>query len=108
MERERLLVREREDVIGVLDVEDFGDPQAPRLLPELGGREHRREPLLRSDRLHLVADDLLDLPVHAPPERRERPEARRHLPDETRAHEQLVADGVGVGRRVAQGRQVEL
>src|SRR4029077_14833848 len=36
MKRERLLMREREDVVGVLDVKDLGNPDSPRRLPELG------------------------------------------------------------------------
>ena len=78
VEGERLLVRQREHeppARAILHVEDLGDLVAPGRLPELDGRQHGREPLLRADRLHLLADDLLDLAVHAPAERRERPEA---------------------------------
>ena len=85
VEREGLLVgqRQHERPAGaILDVEDLGDPVAAGRLPELDRRQHRREPLLRADRVHLLADDLLDLPVHAPAERRERPEAGADLADE--------------------------
>ena len=57
-----------------------------------------------ADRVHLLADDLDDLLVHAPPERQERPEAGAHLSDEAAAHEQLVARGLRVGGSLAQGR----
>ena len=111
VERERLLVRQRQDeppAGAVGDVEDLGDLVAARRLPQLDRRQHRHEQLLRADRVHLLADDLLDLAVDAPAERHERPEARADLADEAAADEQLVADRLGVGRRVAQGRQEEL
>src|SRR5262249_32470019 len=74
VEGEGLLVREREDEVAagtVLHVEELRDPVAARRLPELDGRQHWREPLLRADRVELLADDLLDLPMHAPAERGE-------------------------------------
>ena len=111
VERERLLVGHRQDepaACTVLGVEDLGDLVAAGRLPELDRRQHRREPLLRADRVHLLADDLLDLAVDAPAERRERPEAGAELPDEPAADEQLVADRLGVRRRIAQRRKVEL
>ena len=110
--RHRLLVRQRQDEVGgrarSSSLKSLRDPVAARLLPELGRREHRREHLLAADRVHLLADDLLDLLVHAPAERQVRPEPRADLADEAAAHEQLVADGLGVGRVVAQGRQEQL
>ena len=81
---------------------------ALRLLPELDRREHGHEHLLTADRVHLLADDLHDLLVHAPAEREECPHASRDLPDVPAADEQLVGHGVGVGRRLAQGRDEEL
>ena len=92
----------------VLDAEDLRELVATRRLPELGGRQHGREHLLRADRVHLLADDLLDLAVDAPAERQERPDARAHLADEAAAHEQLVRDRLRVGGVVAQRRQEEL
>ena len=53
-------------------------------------------------------DDLHDLLVHAPTERKERPDPRADLADEPAAHEQPVACGLGVRRRVAQGREEKL
>src|SRR3954454_23789243 len=49
VQRERLLVRHREDVwpaAAILEPEELRDAEPPRLLPELGRREHRREHLL--------------------------------------------------------------
>ena len=112
VERERLLVRHRQHVarapLRSLSAEDLRDVVAAGLLPELDRRQHRHQHLLAADRVHLLADDLLDLPVHAPAERQERPDARAHLADEAAADEQLVVDRLGVGGRVAQGRQEEL
>ena len=111
VEGERLLVGHRQDepaARAILGVEDLRDLVAAGRLPELDRRQHRREPLLRADRVHLLADHLLDLAVDAPAERRERPEAGAELPDEAAADEQLVADRLRVRRRVAQRRQVEL
>jgi hypothetical protein len=78
VERGRLLVRQRQDetpAAPVLDVEDLGIALRPGRLPELGGRQHGHQHLLAADRVHLLADDLLDLPVDAPAERQERPDA---------------------------------
>ena len=111
VERDRLLVREREDevaVVPVAHVEDLGDPDPAGRLPQLGGREHRHLHLLPADRVHLLADDLDDLLVDAPAQRHVRPQPGRDLADEAAAHEQLVADRLRVGGRVAQGRQEEL
>jgi hypothetical protein len=111
VEGERLLVRQRKDEVpvgAVRDVEELRNPDPVRLLPELGRGEHGRKPLLRADRVELLADDLLDLAVDAPAERQERPEAGRDLPDEAGADKQLVRDGLGVRGRIAQRRQEEL
>jgi hypothetical protein len=111
VEREGLLVGHREDepaARAVLRVEDLRNLVAPGRLPELDRGQHRREPLLGADRVHLLADDLLDLPVDAPPEGRERPEARAELADEPAADEQLVTYCFRLGGRVAQRREMEL
>ena len=109
VEGERLLVRHREDEppagpIG--DTEDLG-VVAAGLLPQLGRRQHRAEPLLAADRVHLLADDLDDVLVNAPAEREEAPHPGAELPDEAAAHEELVADRLGVGGILAQGRKEE-
>ena len=80
----------------------------PGRLPELDRRQQRAEELLAADRVHLLADDLLDLAVDPPAERQVRPEAGADLADEAAAHEQLVADRLRVGRVLAQGRKEEL
>ena len=95
VEGDRLLVRHRQDVVpagAVVEVEDLRDLDPPGRLPQLGGRQDGHQHLLAADRVHLLADDLLDLPVDAPAERQERPEAGADLADEAAAHEQLVAD----------------
>ena len=79
------------------DVEDLGDLVAAGRLPELDRGQHRREELLRADRVHLLADDLLDLAMDAPAERQERPQAGADLADEPAAHEQLVRGRLRVG-----------
>ena len=111
MERERLLVRQRQDEAAadpVLQLEELGNAVAAGLLPQLGRRQDRREHLLAADRVHLLADDLLDLAVHAEAERHERPEAGADLANEPAAHEQLVAGCFGVRRCVPQGREEKL
>ena len=111
VEGDRLLVRHRQDelaVVAVAQLEDLGDLVAAGRLPELCGREHRHQHLLRADRVHLLADDLGDLLVHAPAERQKRPEPGAHLADEGAADEQLVADRLGVGGVLTQGRKEEL
>ena len=111
VERERFLVRHREDVraaAAVREVEELGDAQPAGLLPQLGRRQYGREHLLASDRVHLLADDLDDVLVHLPAERQERPEARAELADEAAAQEEPVRKRLRVGRSLAQGREIEL
>ncbi len=111
VERHRLLVGQRQHVVAsvpVLQAKDLRDRVAARLLPQLVGRQHRHEHLLAADRVHLLANDLHDLLVYPPAEREERPHASGYLTDVPAAYEQLVRDGVGIGRRLAQGRDEEL
>ncbi len=61
-----------------------------------------------ADRVHLLADDLHGLLVHAPAERQERPEPGGELADEAAADEQPVARGLGIGGILPKGRDVEL
>src|SRR5438132_8139363 len=105
VERDRLLVRQRQDEVAaraVLEPEELRDADPAGRLPELGGRQHRHEDLLRAEGVQLLADDLLDLPMDAPAERHERPEAARDLADEAAAHEELVRCGLRVSRIFAQ------
>jgi hypothetical protein len=77
---------------------------APGFLPQLGRLHQRHQQLDRAGLVHLVTDDRLDLADH--------PQARRHISvdagsealDHARAHHQLVADDLGVGRRFFLGR----
>ena len=111
MKRHRLLVRERQHEVSaraVLELDDLWDRDATGLLPQLRRGQDRAEHLLAPDRVHLLADDLDDLLVHAPAERQVGPEARADLADEAAANEQSVRGRLGVGRRFAQGRQEEL
>ena len=68
----------------------------------------RHEHLLAADRVHLLADDLHGLLVHAPAEREERPEAGADLADEAAADEQAVARGLGIARILPERRDEEL
>ena len=98
-------MRHRQDELGalaILEVEDDVDLAAAGALPQLGRREERHQHLLRADRVHLLADDPLDLAVDAPAEREEGPDAGGQLTHERAAHEQLVVHRLGVGRRLAQ------
>ena len=110
VERHRLLMGHREDEPAsgaVLEPEDLGGVAAGRL-PELRRSQDRHEHLLAADRVHLLADDLLDLPVHSPPEREERPDSRADLADVPPADEQLVRDGLRVSGCLAQRGDEEL
>ena len=53
--------------------------------------------LLRADRVHLLAHDLLDLVQAAPPERQEAVDARGVLADDAGAQQQPVAGELGLG-----------
>ena len=111
VERHRLLVRHREDEVAaaaVLQPEELGDPDAPGLLPQLGGREHRHQHLLGADPVHLLPDHLHDLLVVFQPAGQEAPQAGADLADQPGPDEQLVGDRLGVRGVVAQGRQEQL
>jgi len=105
MERHGLLVRDRQHVLAagaVFEAKELRDVVAPGLFPELERRQDRHQHLLAADRIDLLAHDLRDFLMHAPAERQKRPDARRNLPDVAAAHKQLVADRIGVRRRVTQ------
>ena len=100
-----LLVCHRQHEIGaapVLQPEDLVDVVAARSLPELGGLEHRHQQLGRSDRVELLADDLLRLAMGAPAGGEPGPHARADLARQPGAHEQPVGRRLGVGRRLPQ------
>ena len=107
---EHLLVGGAEQVVGALAVLEPEDavavlrPAAGRLvgLP----RQQRGElHLLGADRVHLLADDPLDVAQHPHAERQPGVDARRGTADVAGADEQPVARHLGVGRVLAQGAQ---
>jgi hypothetical protein len=111
VEGDRLLVRHRKHEVApgaILELEEFRDADAARPLPQLGRGQERHQHFLAADRVHLLADDLLDLAVDAPAQRQVRPDAGADLPDEAASDEQLVAHGLRVRGVVAQGRQEKL
>jgi hypothetical protein len=92
----------------VLELDELRNAVAARLLPKLGRRDDGHEHLLSADHVHLFADDLDDLLVHAPAERQEGPQAGSHLPDKAPAHQQAVAGGLGIPRVLPERRDEEL
>ena len=64
---------------------------AAGLLPELGGMDHRHLHLLPADAVDLLADHLLDSPLHAETEGQQGVDAGAQLPDVAGADQQLVA-----------------
>ena len=67
--------------VAILQTHELGtvDVPASGLLPELGGLHGRHEHLLATDRVHLLAHDLLDLAQAAPTKRQEAVDARSVL-----------------------------
>jgi hypothetical protein len=107
VQRHRLLVGQRQHhrrPLSVLELEQLLDPIAPRLLPRLGGLQHRHQHLLAADRLHLLADDRLDLALDPPPGGKKGPEPGAQLPDQPRPNHQLVRKRLRIRRRVLQRR----
>jgi hypothetical protein len=106
VEGDVLLVRHREHQLGplaVLELEQLLDLVATRLAPELGGLHDRHQHLLAADRVHLLADDPLDLAMGPPAGGKKGPEARRDLADQPRPHHQLVRVRLRVGRSLLEG-----
>ena len=85
--------------VAVLQPEHLAADRVPptRLLPDLGGLQHRHLDLLPPDAVHLLPDDRVDLLDHAQAQRQVHVETGRELPDQTRPHHELVTDGFGVG-----------
>ena len=113
-EREHLLVGGSEEVVGALAVLEPEDvvavvrPAVARLVGLLG-QQRGEQQLLGADRVHLVADDLLDLAQHPQPQRQPGVDARRGAADVARTHQQPVARdlrvvGVVTQRTNEQGR----
>ena len=76
---------------------------APALAPDLGRVQGRQPQLLAADRVHLLADDRLDLRQRAQRQRQVAVQPGPELPDEAAPDQQLVRDGDGVDRRLFQG-----
>ena len=108
-----LFVGHGEDHVGalaVLEAEHLAADgvEAAALLPDLCRLQDRHEHLLAADRVHLLADDLLDLLHHAPAGRQVHVDAGGELAHEAGADHQLVADGLRAGRILFHGGQKQL
>ena len=69
VEGDGLLVGHRQHEFGALavrELEQLLDPQAAALAPRLSRLQHRHQHLLAADRIHLLADDLHRVLMHAP------------------------------------------
>lgn len=112
-EREHLLVRRCEQIVGalaILQAEDavaVGGPPARRLV-RLTRQQRREVNLVRARARHLVADDRLDLRLDLQAEGQPREDARGGTPDVAGAHEQPVARDLGVGGVFAEGAEEEV
>mmetsp|Transcript_53733 Transcript_53733/g.126540 ORF Transcript_53733/g.126540 Transcript_53733/m.126540 type:complete len:357 (-) Transcript_53733:266-1336(-) len=82
--------------------------EAAGLLPQLGGLDHRHQAFDGAGRVHLLADDLLDLADDPKPHRHVVVNAGAQALDHAGAHHQLVADDLGIGRRFLEGGDEEL
>ena len=109
---EHLLVRGAEEVVAALAVLEPEDVAAV-LRPAVGGvvrllgQQRREEQLLGTHRVHLVADDLLDLAQHPQSEREPGVDARSGSSDVAGAHQQPVAGHLRVVGVLAQGPHEE-
>ena len=92
--------------VAVLEPEHLGADNLPaaRLLPDLRRMEDRQRDFLPADPVHLLPDDRVDLVHHALAQRQIDVDAGRQLAHQARAHHELVADGLGVGRVFPEGR----
>ena len=96
-----LAVLEPEDPVAVVG------PAAGRLVG-LARQQRRELQLLGADRVHLLADDLLDLLVDPQAQRQPGVDAGRRATDVARAHQQPVARHLGVHGVLAQGPHEQL
>ena len=108
-----LFVRHGERHVGalaVLEAEQLAADRVPAaaLLPDLRRLHDRHEHLLAADRIHLLADDLLDLLHDAPAGRQEHVDAGGELAHEAGADHELVAHGLRAGRILFDGGQEQL
>ena len=112
-EGEHLLVGGAEQVVGplaVLEPEDVGAVVGPPTGGVVGllGQERRERQLLGAHRIHLLADDRLDVAQHPQPERQPGVDARRRATDVAGTDEELVARHLGVVRVVAERAHEEV
>jgi len=112
-QREHLLVGGPEKVVtalAVLQPEQVGAVLGPavRRLVRLPGQQRREPHLLRADRDHFFADDLLDLREHLEAQRQPRVDARRGAADVAGAYEPAVARHLGIGRVLPQRADEQL
>ena len=107
-EGEHLLVGGAEEVVvvlAVLEPEDAGavlGPAAARLVGP-AGQQGREQQLLGADRVHLLADDVLDLAQHPQPQRQPGVDAGCGAADVAGADQEPVARHLGVRGVVTQG-----
>ena len=76
--------------------------------PEVGRMDHRHLELLAADRVHLLADHLLDPLRHPVPERQQRIQPGTQLAHVTGAQEQAVGWHLRIGGIITQGGKEEL
>ena len=109
--RDHLLVRRAETeftAVAVFQAKHLLSEYAPtpRLLPDLRRLHDRHAQFLSARRIHLLADDLLDLLYRAPRQRQIRIDAARRLADHSRTQHETMARDLSVGRHLAQRRRV--
>ena len=95
--------------LAVLEPEDVAAVLGPAVRGVVGllGQQRREEQLLGAHRVHLVADDLLDLAQHPQPEREPGVDARSGAAHVAGTHQQPVAGHLRVVGVLAQGSHEE-
>ena len=107
-----LLVRHRKDHVAARAVLEAAHLDAdlvvaPGLAPDVRRVDDRHEHLLAADRVHLLADDLLDALLHPESERQEGVDPGSELPDVAGAEKEAMRGHLGVGRILAKGLEEE-
>ena len=104
------LRRAHENIVAVLESEQRLTHLlvASRLVPEFEWGERREMHFLPAAFVHLFTNNPLDVPLNAPPNRREAVESGRQRCHEPGTQEQLMASQFRFGRCVSQGLQHEL
>ena len=109
---EHFLVRGGQQVVAALTVVELEQRRAVlfpavRRLVGFGGDQAREVHLLSTHRVHLLADDVLDLAQGAQAEGQPRVDAGGGAADVAGTHQKLVRVDLGVGRVFTQGSQEE-